>query len=78
MADLLEAVSSLSERQGVSSPACLLHCLALLLPLSASAEWMEAQGEDPAQITYAELMERASEGGNWQRALNLFDGAPGS
>jgi hypothetical protein len=39
---------------------------------------MEAQGEDPAQITYAELMERASEGGNWQRALNLFDGAPGS
>lgn len=36
---------------------------------------MEGQGEDPAQLTYAQLMQRASEGGNWQRALELFDGA---
>ena len=55
-----------------------VSCLALPPPpLPGPAEWMEAQGEDPAQITYAQLMERASEGGNWQRALDLFDGAPG-
>lgn len=42
--------------------------------LPTSAEWMESQGEDPAQLTYAQLMERASQGGNWQRALELFDG----
>lgn len=35
---------------------------------------MESQGEDPAQLTYAQLMQRAAEGGNWQRALELFDG----
>lgn len=36
---------------------------------------MEAQGEDPAQLTYAQLMEKASQGGNWRKALELFDGA---
>ncbi|PSC70893.1 hypothetical protein C2E20_5639 [Micractinium conductrix] len=41
-------------------------------------EWMEAQGEDPAQMTYARLIERATEGGNWQRALELFDGMESS
>ncbi|EFN56272.1 hypothetical protein CHLNCDRAFT_51958 [Chlorella variabilis] len=41
-------------------------------------EWMEAQGEDPAQLTYAELMVRASEGGNWKRALELFEGMESS
>lgn len=35
---------------------------------------MEEQGEDPAQLTYAQLMQRSAEGGNWQRALELFDG----
>ena len=52
----------------------------LTLPTPAPAlpaEWMEAQGEDPAQLTYAELMVRASEGGNWKRALELFEGGRG-
>lgn len=38
---------------------------------------MEAQGEDPAQLTYAQLMDKASQGGNWQKALELFDGGRG-
>lgn len=41
-------------------------------------EWMEAQGEDPAQLTYAQLMEKASQGGNWRKALELFDGMESS
>ena len=44
-------------------------------PKPCPAEWMEAQGEDPAQLTYAQLMQRSAEGGNWRRALELFDGA---
>ena len=36
---------------------------------------MESQGEDTAQVTYAQVAQRAAEGGQWQCALDLFDGA---
>ncbi|KAI3426473.1 hypothetical protein D9Q98_008840 [Chlorella vulgaris] len=42
------------------------------LPLK---EWLEGQGEDAAQVTQAELAERAAaEGGCWREAADLFRG----
>jgi pentatricopeptide repeat domain-containing protein 1 len=38
-------------------------------------EWMEAQGDDPAQATLQQLSARAAQdGGRWQRAVELFEG----
>ena len=57
----------------------LFPCSAITARASHLAEWIEAQGHDPAQLTYAQLVQRSaseSPGGNWHRALDLFDGEP--
>lgn len=38
-------------------------------------EWMEGQGTSTAALTYPQLIAKAKDGGNWQKALQLWDHA---
>ena len=38
-------------------------------------EWMEGQGTRAGALTYPELIAKAKDGGNWRKALQLWDEA---